>query len=64
MITWKKVNEIPVSDGQYLVHCSASNFDSDWIDIARYDEGKWHKFGSPISHQNRVDAWAEINYPT
>ena len=64
MIDWKVYDkDVVLEDKQYLVYCDAPNYDSDWIDIARYDNGVWHAFRSLISHASRVKYYAEINYP-
>lgn len=64
MIDWNVYDkEVVLEDKQYLIYCTAPNYDSDWIDIARYDNGVWHAFRSPISHASRVKYYAEINYP-
>ena len=64
MIEWKVFDRNnPPGNGQYLIHCVSIEFDSDWIDIARFDDKKWHSFKSSISHDSRVREYAEINYP-
>jgi|Laugrefa1bdmlbdn_1035148.scaffolds.fasta_scaffold00005_39 hypothetical protein len=64
MIEWKIfARQYNPPNGQYLVFCTAPNFDSEWIDIARFDNGKWHSFKSEISHDSRVRKYSEINYP-
>lgn len=64
MIDWKVYDkEVVLDDKQYLVYCNAPNYDSGWIDMARYDNGSWHVFRSQISHASRVKYYAEINYP-
>lgn len=64
MIDWIPFDrETPPSDGQYLVYCVAPQWDAEWIDIARCDDGQWHDFRANISHHDRVKYYAEINYP-
>jgi len=65
MIDWHNVeNGNPMEDGQYLIYCFAPNFESDWIDIARFDKGHWHALQGLCSHVSRIRFWAEINRPT
>ena len=64
MIEWKKFDrQNPPSDGQYIIYCVTPQFDSAWIDIARFDDGVWHAFRSQMSHDLRVREYAETNYP-
>lgn len=64
MLEWKpfELKEDP-PDGQYIVFCTAPNFDSEWVDIARFDNGIWHAFRTEVSSHNRVRQYAEINKP-
>ena len=64
MIQWKEIKNKPKIDAQYLIICSSINWDSIWIDIARYDKGHWHYFGnSEFSTENLITHWSTINYP-
>ena len=64
MIDWRQFpQDCPIINGQYLVYCVAPQFDSAWVDIARFDDGKWHQFNSPMSDHVRVRYWAKLNRP-
>ena len=64
MIEWKTFDRQNLPrNAQYIIYCTAPQFDSGWIDIARFDNGIWHFFRNDLSHDSRVRQYAEINYP-
>lgn len=61
---WVKFDEAnPPADGQYFIFCSAFQWDAEWVDIARFDAGKWHDFKVPISVHGRVRYYYKIVHP-